>query len=160
MKTFNSILKNVVFKLLEYSLNSASKEQGLSKLKVDLKKIIPNLNGQYSSFKIDSGYLINKIRSQHAFQVSLAQNAISLLGDKKIKKPTLVDIGDSSGAHLLYLNALTKERGLRTISVNLDPIAIEKIKKKDLRQSNLELKNFIVIQILMVNQIFFYNMRW
>ena len=130
MKVFNGILKNIVFKLLEYSLNSASKEQGINKLKADLKKIIPDLNGQYTSFKIDSGYLINKVRSQHAFQVSLAQNAISLLDDKEIKNPTLVDIGDSSGVHLLYLNALSKGDGLRTISVNLDPVAIEKIKKK------------------------------
>ena len=42
------VVKKLIFKLLEYSLNSASKEQGLTDLKVKLEKIIPDLSEQYT----------------------------------------------------------------------------------------------------------------
>jgi 2-polyprenyl-3-methyl-5-hydroxy-6-metoxy-1,4-benzoquinol methylase len=123
------IAKKFVFKLLTYSLKSASKEQGLSDLKLKLEKINPDLSGQYSSFKVEGDYLVNKVYLQHAFQVSLAQDAISLLDNKKRESFTIVDIGDSSGSHLQYLTNL--EKGItRAISVNLDPEAVKKIQKR------------------------------
>ncbi len=54
-------MKEIVFKLLEYSLNSASREQGLSGLKHKLVDIIPDLSEQYTSFKIEGDYLVNKL---------------------------------------------------------------------------------------------------
>ena len=97
-------------------------------MKHQLADILPDLTEQYTSFKIEGPYLVNKLRSLHAFQIKLAQNAISMLESKKRDNPVLVDIGDSSGTHLCYLNSLV--RSIRAISVNLDPIAVEKIKKK------------------------------
>ena len=43
---------------------------------------------------------------------------------------TIVDIGDSAGTHLLYLNELFGE--IRSLSVNLDVNAVKKIKQKGL----------------------------
>ena len=123
------VLKKICFKLLEYSLNSASREQGLRELKHKLLDIIPDLSEQYTSFKIEGDYIVNKLRSLHAFQVQLAQEAISMLESEKRENPMLVDIGDSSGTHLKYLNSIGKGN-IRAISVNLDPVAVEKIKKK------------------------------
>ena len=124
------VVKEIIFKLLEYSLNTASNEQGLTDLKIQLKKIIPDLSEQYTSFKIEGDYIVNKLRSQHAFQVKLAQEAILMLKTEK-KKPTLVDIGDSSGAHLSYLQDLAGGGGnVRAVSVNIDPVAVEKARKK------------------------------
>jgi len=124
------VVKKLIFKLLEYSLNSASKEQGLTDLKVKLEKIIPDLSEQYTSFKIEGDYIVNKLRSLHAFQIKLAQEAISMLETEKQKNSTLVDIGDSSGAHLRYLQNLAGSGNIRAISVNLDPVAVEKVREK------------------------------
>ena len=130
MVKIKEIIKKAVFKVLEYSLNSASKEQGLKALKIELAEIIPDLSQQYTSFKIEGSYIVNKLRSLHAFQVELAQEAISLLDRDKRSAPTLVDIGDSSGAHLHYLNTLSGGGNIRAISVNLDPVAVKKIRDK------------------------------
>ena len=127
--TIKSVINKTLFKMFEYSLNSASKEQGLNKIKIELEQIIPDLSEQYTSINVEGGYIMNKLRSQHAFQVMLAQEAISLLSDSKRGNPTIVDIGDSSGTHLSYLNSIGGGN-IRAISVNLDPVAVEKIKKK------------------------------
>ncbi len=157
--TIKSVIKKVVFKMLEYSLNSASKEQGLNKIKIELEQIIPDLSEQYTSFNVEGGYIMNKLRSQHAFQVMLAQEAISLLNVSKRDNPTIVDIGDSSGTHLSYLNSIGGGN-IRAISVNLDPVAVEKIKKKGLRRLNQEQSYCMNIQILKVVQISISLMRW
>ena len=121
--------KFFVFKLLTLSRISASKEQRLDELKRKLEKIILDLSSQYNSIKIEGDYLVNKLYLQHAFQVSLTQDAISLLDNKKQKSFTIVDIGDSSGFHLEYLTNL--EKGIsRAVSVNIDPEAVKKIKKR------------------------------
>ena len=127
--TIKSVIKKAVFKILDYSLNSASKEQGLNKIKIELEQIIPDLSQQYTSFNVKGVYIMNKLRSLHAFQVMLAQEAISLLNANKRDNLTIVDIGDSSGTHLSYLNSIV-DGNIRAISVNLDPVAVEKIKNK------------------------------
>ena len=122
-------IKRIVYKFLQYSMYSAIKEQNLLELKNRLAKIVPDLSEQYTSHKIEGSYLIDKMRSQHSFQISLAQDAISLLDSKKRENPTIVDIGDSSGTHLQYLQAIVGDN-IRTTSVNLDPDAIQKIRDK------------------------------
>ena len=133
MMPIKDVVKKIVFKVLEYSLNSASKEQGFVELKQELEKIIPDLSEQYTSVKIEGDYFVNKLRSLYAFQIDLAQTAISLLDKEKQENPTLVDIGDSSGAHLKYITALSGLPGhcqYRAVSVNLDPEAVKKNKRK------------------------------
>jgi len=112
-----------------HSLNSACKEQNLYKIKNKLNKIVPDLTNQYTSFKVEGNYAVNKVRSLHAFQMSLAIDAINLLDEHKKNHPTIVDIGDSSGTHLQYLYSLLKG-SLRAISVNLDSVAVDKIRSK------------------------------
>lgn len=125
------IAKIFLFRVMNYSINRSCKEQKLTEMKLKLAKIIPDLSDQYTSFKVEGEYLINKVRSQHAFQITLAQDAIKLLTSKK-KHPTIVDIEDSSGTHLKYLNTLIGKENIRTLSVNFDPIAVKKIRQKGL----------------------------
>ena len=111
--------------LLTMSLRAAAREQGLADLAAELAKANPDLRKQYTSFDIDSPYLETKVRNQHAFQVSLALPEI-----KASRGATVVDIGDSSGAHVACLKALDGASGARYLSVNLDPVAVEKVKAR------------------------------
>lgn len=111
--------------LLARSLRAAAREQGLAALSARLAKANPDLTKQYTSFDIDSPYLETKVRNQHAFQISLALPEIQAQ-----PKAVVVDIGDSSGAHVAYLKALDGASGARYLSVNLDPVAVEKVKAR------------------------------
>jgi 23S rRNA U2552 (ribose-2'-O)-methylase RlmE/FtsJ len=118
--------------ILRYSLYAACKEQKLIQLRNDLAEIVSDLTEQYSSNKIESSYLVDKVRSQHAFQISLALSAYSMLAKINSKKVTIVDIGDSSGTHLQYLQSICGSEKIHPIAVNLDPIAVQKIKAKNI----------------------------
>jgi 2-polyprenyl-3-methyl-5-hydroxy-6-metoxy-1,4-benzoquinol methylase len=126
----NKSFKKLIYTLCEYSLNSAIKSQNLSKLVDQINVIVPDISSQYTTLKIEGSYLETKVRAQHAFQLSLAQKAIAMV-DKKASEMTIVDIGDSSGIHLTYLHGLYGD--INALSVNLDPIAVQKIKDKGLR---------------------------
>jgi len=125
----NQLFKKLIYAMLERSLNMAIKSQELYKLAHRIKKIVPDISNQYTTFKIEGSYLETKVRAQHAFQLSLAGKAIRLI-NKKLNEVTIVDIGDSSGTHSTCLNGLYG--GIRTLSVNLDPVAVQKIKDKGL----------------------------
>ena len=55
------------------SLNSAAKEQGLKELAAELEAIVPDVRNQYTGLALDNAYLKNKVRYQHAFQISLVE---------------------------------------------------------------------------------------
>jgi 2-polyprenyl-3-methyl-5-hydroxy-6-metoxy-1,4-benzoquinol methylase len=133
-------LKNLIFKVLEYSIVWALKSQNLFELFKQLKLIVPDISKQYSTFTINGSYLETKVRGQHAFQLSLANKAIKM-NDKRNSHTTIVDIGDSSGTHLKYLKSIHGE--INAISVNSDPIAVEKIRSAGLNaiESRAELLN-------------------
>ena len=110
------------------SLEKAAKEQGLDKLRTDLENIVPDISEQYSLFKLDTTYLLMKVRNMHAFQISLVNKII-----EQFDMPVIVDIGDSSGTHLQYLIGLYSEyRKIRCLSVNMDAKAVARIKNKGL----------------------------
>lgn len=104
----------------------------------ELRRIVPDLSEQNSIGKEKFNDLWElKIRSLHAFQVKLMCKVL-----ESIKFPSVVDIGDSSGNHMLYLHSLL--RSVKTLSVNLDKRAVDKIKAKGLeamlcRAEDLEL---------------------
>ena len=124
------VLKSFLMKLLTFSLTRARKEQGYEPLALELENIIPDLKDQYSTFIVEGKYLETKVRNQHAFQVQLIMDALKPL--KELNRDiVVVDIGDSSGNHLIYLNKLLGN--LDTVSVNLDKVAIEKIRSKGLK---------------------------
>ena len=82
---------------------------------------------------MDDPYFVEKIRGQHAFQISIAMKAIALVTDQPVIN--VVDIGDSAGTHISYLNALMKEKNLRiqSCSVNLDRSAVDRIRERGLK---------------------------
>ncbi len=74
-------LKKIIKYLLAASLKASSRERQEEELKEELRQIIPDFSAQYTSHSIDmlDVYMVEKVRSQHAFQVSLAMRAINLL---------------------------------------------------------------------------------
>lgn len=123
------------------SLRAAIRRQHLGDLVAKLSSIVPDVGAQYTTFAIASDTARLKIRAQHASQVQLALDALGLVAAER--KPsaspmTVVDIGDSAGTHVLYLKALVEQDSqlagavTRWISVNLDPIAVEKIRARGL----------------------------
>ncbi|MBF0267931.1 MAG: hypothetical protein HQL44_05025 [Alphaproteobacteria bacterium] len=116
-------------KLSAASLDAAAQEQGLAELREKLRQILPDIRDQYSAKLDEDEYLRfweRKMRTLHAFQVRMAQDAIAHVGGDNL---VLADIGDSSGNHSTYIKAL-EPRVSRVISVNLDPIAVDKVKSK------------------------------
>jgi|TARA_B100000315_G_scaffold31727_2_gene26772 SAM-dependent methyltransferase len=95
-----------------------------------LRKIVPDISQQESS-DTPAGYWEIKRRGLQAFQCNMMLKSIELL--PIAKERFIVDIGDSAGTHMLYLTELLKNKcQIKTISVNLDSRAIEKIKKRGL----------------------------
>jgi hypothetical protein len=112
-------------RLMLSSLRAAARQQGLAPLMGKLETALPDIKRQYTSFDVDSEYLRVKVRAQHSFQIALAGPEI-----ESRPKAVIVDIGDSSGAHISYLKALHPNGGHRYLSVNLDPTAVEKVKER------------------------------
>ncbi len=130
MNLLKDKLKKLVFWLLTKSLKAALREQNYSQLEKELRNIVPSLKDQYSTFVIQGNYLETKVYGQHSFQVSLIQDAINQL--KATNSKTVIgDIGDSSGTHITYLQNLYEN--VDAMSVNSDPIAVEKIRSKGLQ---------------------------
>ena len=112
--------------LLLRSLESAVREQGLYALREKLRGVVGDLSDQYTHTKVADPYIECKVRNMHAFQISLVQEIIG-----QFQSPVIVDIGDSSGTHLRYVQGLFSEgRDIRTLSVNLDAQAVARIKAR------------------------------
>ncbi|MFA6019832.1 MAG: methyltransferase domain-containing protein [Rhodospirillales bacterium] len=111
------------------AIDAAAREQGFADLRDRLRAILPDIRDQYSLAMDDteySRYWERKLRSLHAFQVQFVLDALRHVEGQKL---ILADIGDSSGNHSTYLRAL-EPRISRVISVNLDPVAVDKVKAK------------------------------
>ena len=128
------LAKNILYKILTISLYLAREKQGYADLYKKLTEIIPDISDQYSSIDISGGYLTAKVYSQHAFQTQLVLDEI-----KNNENSILVDMGDSSGNHIIYLKNLTN--GLSTYSVNSDKNAIDKLEKKGLPSIHSKVEN-------------------
>lgn len=131
--------------LSAWSIKRAYGENDLYDLAIRLREIVPDISQQEESEKDTfNEYYELKRRTLQAFQCRMMMYALENCNNGKI---TVVDIGDSAGTHMLYLKALTEEKfQLNTISVNLDPRAIEKIRAKGLpavlcRAEQLELED-------------------
>jgi hypothetical protein len=112
------------------SLEAAAREQNLTELCSRLREIVPDIRHQYTGEFEETEFVRfweAKVRALHAFQIKLALDALKLLD----KPGFLVDLGDSSGTHLAYLKTLGPDGAIaRALSVNLDPIAVEKIRSR------------------------------
>ena len=115
-------------KINVYSVRRALEQQNLVRRVKQLRKIVPDISQQESS-DTPAGYWETKRRGLQAFQCNMMLKSIELLPNSSER--LIVDIGDSAGTHMLYLTELLKNKcQIKTISVNLDPRAIEKIKKR------------------------------
>lgn len=112
-----------------WSVRKAINQSGLYTLTERLREIAPDISDQESSGKDTFNKYSEVIRrARQAFQCALMLKLVNSIHSKKL---TVADIGDSAGTHMLYLRKLTKERfSIDTVSVNLDPRAIEKIRKR------------------------------
>ncbi|MEP6389989.1 MAG: hypothetical protein ABJ056_08685 [Halioglobus sp.] len=126
-------LRDLCFGLMKLSLDSACKEQSLLEIRNRLQVIVPDLADQYTSVRHDEGYWLYNMRCLHSFQIAIAKHAISLFSKHNAKIPTIVDIGDSSGTHLRYLQDIYGKDNINMLSVNLDPVAVAKIRDKGLQ---------------------------
>lgn len=113
------------------SLAAAQREQKLTPLMNELRKVVPDIRDQYTA-AMDRDeyerYWEIKMRGMHAFQVQAALDALESIGKTGV---VIADIGDSSGTHAAYIRAVAKP-GLveRFVSVNMDPEAVDKIRAK------------------------------
>lgn len=130
-------IKEILISILTRSLEKALKDQNLKSLKIKLEEIVPDITNQYSEFKLDTQYLGNKARNMHTFQISLVNSIID-----EIEEPVIVDVGDSAGTHLQYILALySKNKKIKCFSLNLDPEAIKRIKKRGLEAIEARAEN-------------------
>ena len=114
-------------KVLTASLRKAAQQQGLSALGEKLAAIVPDISDQYTHTPIDSPFVLQKVRNQHAFQISLVDEVIG-----EFDSPVIVDIGDSCGTHIQYVNALYPDKNVKSLSVNLEQAAVDRIAAKGL----------------------------
>lgn len=116
--------------LLERSLRLAVAEQRLGEIFGEISKAVPDIRGQYTRTDIGTGWLNTKTRAHHAFQVSLVKTAFRVSGVNPAAGPLIADIGDSAGTHLKYISSLYP--GIKTLGVNLDAAAVERIRGRGL----------------------------
>lgn len=125
-------LKKMGRRILSESVKTAIAEQGLGEMYERLERILPDISDQYSNKGTETEFLLTRVRALHAFQISLVQKALQSMKYRKIR---VIDIGDSSGNHLLYLKNMYKN--IDSLSINLDEHAIRKIRKKGLKALNI-----------------------
>ena len=113
--------------ILPASIEKAVERQGLSTLVTRLTNAVPDISNQRTYIVIAGKYQELKARAQHAFQMRIFEKAVRLLKKKSL---TVVDIGDSAGTHLQYIKELCRDLNIRTISVDIDKKAVDKIKAK------------------------------
>ena len=143
-------------KLATFSIKQALKQQGLMPMYEELEEILPDISDQYTGTELNSEYSRVNVRAMHAFQAILMLQGVGLIEKSRAKGdlPTslrdlrVVDIGDSSGNHILYLKGLFKEKNIDSLSVNVDLKAVEKIKGKGLDAVQMSAEQFARSTIL------------
>ena len=125
-------LKKFLERISFWSLVRAAKQQELYDLLDVLRKIVPDISRQESREDVGfNTYWELKRRTLQAFQCRLMLKAVKRLSKDRL---AIVDIGDSAGTHMIYLKELRRDNSdIETVSVNLDPRAIEKIRSRGLK---------------------------
>jgi len=143
---FKSIVKKILkllgvdywkfmLKMNRKMLSAGLNEQGYVDLIRKLREIVPDISdqGKFSEKKFYSYYEL-KSRGVHAFQCRLMLKALENYKKNRISKINVVDIGDSAGTHMIYLKNLMKDSFIiDSLSINLDPKAIKKIRSKGVK---------------------------
>ncbi len=173
------LLKKIFFTILRKSIEKSLKKRNFSHLKSKLEKIVPQISNQYSSKEIDANdkFTNMKLRGLHTFQIKFITECINNIKRKnnfENKTLNVVDIGDSSGTHSQYLLGLDRNKdNLNLLSIDIDPLSVEKIKTKglkaicgraeDLHKLNINFKPDIMFSLQMMEHLtdpirFLYNL--
>ena len=101
-----------------------------------------DITDQYTNFKLTTNYLKLATKALHAFQLKLIHRTFfySLLKEDQKKEFKILDFGDSSGTHCRYIKKLYPYYGIKTLSVNIDQNAINRIKENGLDAINSEIQ--------------------
>lgn len=137
-------VKKLGKKVLIQSLRRAIREQGLEPRLQVLKKLMPDISKQYTTTTISDEYQRLKVYGEHAFQVGVALKAVEIFGQASVS--TIVDVGDSSGAHVRYLSGILGD-DITTLSVNLDAQAVDRIRASGLRAKLCRAENLHELNI-------------
>ena len=130
VKTLGFEWPEILEKIDAVSLRHALQESRLTEMAAKLTGIVPDVAAQYSRTRERTESWKLKMRGLQAFQVAMMLRALQPFPARKV---TVVDIGDSAGTHMLYLKEIVRDQAeVDTISVNLDPRAVEKIKAQGL----------------------------
>ena len=128
LQLFGINTQAAAFGLGAWSIRAAVKERGLAQMVEKLRSIVPDISQQEARPVLSTPFIEIKRRSLQAVQAELMLAEI-----RGIENPTVIDIGDSAGTHMLYLRTLAGEScNVNTISVNMDSRAIEKIRARGL----------------------------
>ena len=132
LRVFGIEMVKIIKVISQWSVRMALIAAGFGAMVDRLRTIVPDISNQEEGGReVFNDYWELKRRSLQAFQCFLMMEAIKTLPAGEL---TVVDIGDSAGTHMLYLKELTKGKHvIDTISVNLDPRAIKKIKARGLK---------------------------
>ena len=138
--TMRTYLETTINRILNSSVNSACREQRLAELRDTISSIVPDIADQCTTGELMPPWP-NIVRSRHSVQVKLMEAAVSRLDT--VSPISVVDIGDSAGTHLRYLMGLNSNREFQSLSINLDPIAIEKIRSIGLMAIQVDRKSVV-----------------
>lgn len=134
----NNLLGKIWTKTRLHCLKKVNKSEDYNTFESIIRECDVDLYDQYTNDETQSmnnvhkEYYRIKLINQHAFQARFTESAIRRIGRDNIDKTlVLVDIGDSAGSHIKYLKKLLSDDypDIHAVSVNLDPVAIEKIRK-------------------------------
>lgn len=130
VKTLGFEPTQILEKIDAISLRQALQEDQWAEMVAKLIGIVPDIAAQYSRTRDRTDSWKLQTRGLQAFQVAMMLRALQPFPARKV---TVVDIGDSAGTHMLYLKEIVREQvEVDTISVNLDPRAVDKIKARGL----------------------------
>ncbi len=147
LSRLESFLLKFIYPIATWSIKRVAKQENTGPLIKKLRKIVPDISEQETNYTY-KGVIEEKERAIQAFQCQMLMDVMAKFSFQGKETFTIVDIGDSAGTHSLYFSELLKDdiSKVETISVNLDPQAIAKIKNKGLnailcRAEDLDLGN-------------------
>lgn len=110
-----------------FSLSLAVQTGNYKGLHQKLVEILPDFNVESSEWDFDQSEK-NQRRIYHVCQCQVFLKFMDLLPEKE--EYNIVDIGDNSGKQLTYFKNLFPDKKINTLSVNLDPDAVEELRKR------------------------------
>lgn len=129
-------------RLMRRSIQNAVAEQGLAATMRALEHACPDVRSQYTSWAVESPYMVTKVRAQQSFQVALAASVLD-----RLHGGIVVDIGDSAGTHVQYLKSRYPAKPFTFLSVNMDGQAVQRIRGRGLDAVQARAEDFLGMSV-------------